>query len=34
MLGCAVLQELAKYEIDTHNIVINQVIYPDTGVEV
>ncbi|KAG1679126.1 hypothetical protein FOA52_000481 [Chlamydomonas sp. UWO 241] len=24
------VQELAKYEIDTHNVVINQVIYPDT----
>ncbi|GFH17586.1 arsenite-stimulated ATPase [Haematococcus lacustris] len=23
------VQELAKYEIDTHNVVINQVIYPD-----
>jgi hypothetical protein len=25
------LQELAKYEIDTHNVVINQIIYPDVG---
>ncbi len=24
-------QELAKYEIDTHNIIINQIIYPDIG---
>ena len=24
-------QELAKYEIDTRNIVINQIIFPDTG---
>eukprot|EP00798_Chlamydomonas_sp_ICE-L_P008236 gene8236-1502_t len=25
------VQELAKFEIDTRNIVINQILYPDTG---
>lgn len=25
------IQELAKFEIDAHNIVINQVIYDDEG---
>jgi hypothetical protein len=24
-------QELSKFEIDTHNIVVNQVIYPEPG---
>ena len=26
------IQELTKQEIDTHNVVINQVVYPDTKV--
>lgn len=25
------VQELARFEIDTHNIVINQVLFPDDG---
>ena len=25
------VQELAKFEIDTHNVVINQVIFPEHG---
>ena len=28
---CAALQELAKFEIDSRNIVINQVIFPEEG---
>ena len=31
-IGPCISQELAKFEIDTRNIVINQVIFPDTGV--
>mmetsp|Transcript_13483 Transcript_13483/g.18452 ORF Transcript_13483/g.18452 Transcript_13483/m.18452 type:complete len:322 (+) Transcript_13483:300-1265(+) len=27
------IQELTKQEIDTHNVVINQVVYPDTKVD-
>ena len=25
------VQELAKFDIDTHNVVINQVIFPEQG---
>lgn len=32
MCRCAVLlQELARYEIDVRNIVINQLIFPEAG---
>jgi hypothetical protein len=29
--NCAVLQELARYEIDVRNIIINQLIFPEAG---
>jgi len=28
---CGALQELARYEIDVRNIVINQLIFPEAG---
>lgn len=28
---CCALQELARYEIDVRNIVINQLIFPEAG---
>ena len=31
LLLVPVLQELARYEIDVRNIVINQLIFPEAG---
>jgi hypothetical protein len=31
--ACLAMQELAKFEIDSRNIVINQVIFPEEGEE-